>query len=474
MAEKVDHKSRKDNIYKLNVMGFAGCGKTAFCTRLCNSSFPKIHTHTKKRDSYVTSIEVRHVLKRKITAKEFEKCQVTIGDDTYANDFLRTAKIKDKNVPLWDDKSWGNNGGDGYGKFEDGKQRQYLRTLFGRDRKILTRYYVELADIPGTLNESLDLEEKNYTESLWNHANCIYPLVTKRDERYDPPTADDLAEMKKLEHDSVQREQQYGVTDDADREALLPKDTSLLPEAQKQDATDNLNHLLRYARITMGFIIIFDVTKRASWEKAKWIIASIQENIFRGNSARPPIVLFGNKLDVLKRGEPGLIKRAFMGVKAKMNCESWAASNFPPLTFFVGSVKDDYAVEIDLTKKEDKIPNLKKILAMKRFTLEEVVNAAVTMRFDANWMSGEESSLTKSGLVFQVYKHCENMNGMLGDEDDSKIKGVKKESRLGCCASVLKNLNGACSKVFCAPCDLGKMIVGMCCVSDKKTGDDAV
>jgi len=388
---------------------------------------------------------------------------VKVGETRLDTDFLRKAKMKQEGVPLWTAESYGTP-----------ETTKYLRTLFGKDRRIISRYYAELADIPGTLNTDIDVEEAEYTNKLWNAANCVFPLIVDKKERYDPMTGDDLAEQKQKEHDMGQR---YNTSVDGDGAALLPKKRSLedLPKPQKQEAKADLNHPLRYARITMGFIIIFDITKRDSWDKAKELIANIKKNIFRGKTARCPIVVFGNKLDTLKRGESGHIKRAFIDIKNKIgtDCKDWSAFEFPPVNYFVGSVKQDYAISLDLSKKPESggVPNPAEIMKLPRFTLAEVVTACVSMRFNANWVSKEESTASKAGLVYQVYRHCEDIMGLAGDDDEGGKVDAATKSQRGCCASLSRGCKSICSIVVCFPCKIGLRLANLC---GEKSGDDNV
>ena len=68
-------------------------------------------------------------------------------------EWQRVAKLKQDGVPLWSDQSW---------ECEPDKKGTGSATVFGKDSKVLSSYYVELADIPGSLDETLNKQEIEY------------------------------------------------------------------------------------------------------------------------------------------------------------------------------------------------------------------------------------------------------------------------------------------------------------------------
>eukprot|EP00939_MAST-03C_sp_MAST-3C-sp1_P002464 g2464.t1 len=447
---RLNYEKPLDDVFKLNVMGSASSGKTSLCSMLCTSTFVEHYTHSKTRESFIASMKARIDRNRKINHQ-------------------RVALVKKKdNTPLWSEKAW---------DIDEKKSENDLPwTIFGAQMRPLSKYYVELTDIPGSLDDAITTQEMEYVEEkgLWNHANCTFPRPSNRNQyRYDPMSEDDRVALRSYQSSrgSMYRE---ATKTNSDMEPLLVSrvDKDKLPEPLKQACKSidrKMNQLVELARITMGFIVVFDVTDVMSWKKAKHLIEKIMENLWVG-SVRPPIMVFANMYDKLRRNDAGTIGDAFTDLQSmcqKFKMTRAFRNGSSSIEFAVGSVKDNqvsfftkYLWSED--EEEGRKGKMPKLGDLQQFTLSELVHRVVSKKFDTSWSSQSSESKTKSGIVYQAYRHYETIQGGRASTEKSRISKRKKRSRRGCLQSTWIWAKCVVRNVVCCPCNCLRGVLGFC------------
>jgi len=435
----------EDDMFKINVIGRAGSGKTSLCSMLCTNTFIPYYTHSSTRESFLASMRSKIDPNRKET-----------------NQRLALIKKKD-NTPLWSEKAW------------DAKD-ETLWTIFGQNMRPLSNYYVELTDIPGSIASDLTIVEKEYLEpkGLWNYANCAYLRTCNRFQgRYEPLSEDERDVMR-----SGSWKYRKASSNEVETAPLLPaKLRDNLPEPQKQ-ATHTKNHsmnqLVEFARITMGFIVMFDASQSRSWEKARLFVRTIMEHMWI-EAVRPPILVFANMQDKLRRNDAGVLSEAFAQIQDlcklyEMN-DSFT-NGTASLEFAVGSVKNN--VVSFLTRElwkisDDQRGKMPKLRELKQYTLDEIVHRVVSKKFDNSWDPTSSESKRKSGIVYQAYRHFEDIHGGQAKEDDTRVRKRGRRTRRGCLQSTWIWTKCIVKNIFCCPCNCMRGMFWYCTGIDRSS-----
>ena len=449
------------DIFKLDVLGYANSGKTSFCEMICNNGFCEVYCHSKTRESFVTSMKVKN------KALGVEK----------SLEWQRIAQVKCDGVPLWSEKSW---------ECPQDKRGQGSATVFGRDAEILSSYYLELADIPGSLDEMLNKQEVEYVQEkgLWSKANCTYPRPSNSNQVHIEPQSEDDSYL--LAYESSKEAERRPLLGSRNRKRYEPTKRRTMnieyPDPQKQGprGEHKMNQLVEFARITMGFIVVFDITEPVSWKKAYRFVDSIISNNWRG-SIRPPIMVFGNMHDKLHRKNAGVVGEAFSDLKSLLKPQglSFAKYDSPSIEFAVGSVKCNYisflTKYLDAEGSDDGggAVGPKEMRNAIRYPLEELIHRCVSKKFNNSWDSEASEEKSKGGMVYQAYRHCEDIKGgRTGDEEASNAKKMAR-SRRGCLQSVWRGTKTCFKAVFGCPYYFCAALCGSRISRKKMDGDNS-
>ena len=443
---KLKREDPLEDIFKLDVLGYANSGKTSLCEMICCNGFNKVYTHSKSRESYLTSMQVMNKVPGVEKGLEWQ----------------RIAQLKNDGVPMWSEKSW---------ECSPEKRGTGSATVFGRESKILSSYYVELADIPGSLDETLNKQEIEYVQEkgLWNKWNCTYPRPSNKNQVHIEPQSED--EMHLLAYESSKEAERRPLLGRNGRQqrrsAPLVKRRPMnieFPDPQKQGprGEHKMNQLVEFARITMGFIVVFDITEPVSWRKANKFVDTIISNNWRG-SIRPPIILFGNMHDKLHRKNAGVVGEAFMELKRTLKnnniSQQFGKYDSPSIEFAIGSVKCNYVSFLTkfIDPEDDGSDGMgasvgaKEMREAVRYPLEELIHRAVSKKFNNGWDSQASEEKAKSGIVYQAYRHCEDIKGGRTGEDEASRAKKMGRSRRGCLQSVWRGARTCFKAVFGCP-----------------------
>jgi hypothetical protein len=337
--------------------------------------------------------------------------------------------------------------------------------------KRTSRYKVELQDTPGELGKRVvkPAPESRATAAggLWDPTNCRYPRPSNplqaRPEDY-PENADGsdgdsdgaaaplLGDGRGPGLSPSRGAEEDGALDEDDAGALEQKRSARYepPPPLKQER--RRNELFDFARICMGYIVVFDLGSQASFAKAADLIEEIRSNMDTERWAIP-IVLFGNKHDRLENPAADMIAKALRLVDPRRS--KLMRRNPQNTVFCFGSVQFNYVYfpsqSRDFTRRG----------CTRRFRLHQIVHLLA----DTDFLE-RRSNDDHGGLVSQVYLFYQQKKGdgaEDGDEEEALVlaEAGPRRPRRGLLANCLR-------WTVCCPCTFA----ALCCCA-KRGGEAA-
>ena len=205
-------------------MGRAEAGKTTLCSQFIANGYSARYEHTEDPHMYYREMKPRDLM---LNGSEHQSNPTNTGNSKHKH-------------------------------HHGGKKNK-------KNKKAVTRYGVQLEDVPGEINEEVAEDSSEH--------EIIYRALPK-----------DYYDLMVAEEEVINDSGEIGIDE---KSALLGKEK--LRRAQK-------NRLYAPAR-SHGFIIIYDVESKPSFKKAMAIHKAIRKS---EDKKRLPIYLLGNKIDVSK------------------------------------------------------------------------------------------------------------------------------------------------------------------------------
>ena len=242
-------------VFRLMLVGSPEVGKTCFCSVFAAHTFFEVYDHT---------FEVKYYLKdvRSDTLATYEKMP-----DHFSDIYLEDGDGARQKTAT------------SHKSGEKGKKKR------GKKKKNLSRYGIQLADVPGEIQTDLVPLSEEYEAIERLQPSPVTYSATHHDKT--------KAEQARGQH-RVQKNRLYDIT---------------LPH---------------------GYIIMFDIQNDNSWAKAKYLLKHIRGK--RDLSITQPLVLFGNKCDNLKSEEE-------FGKEMRSKEKEIKSFKLPKVNICFGSVK---------------------------------------------------------------------------------------------------------------------------------------
>ena len=218
-------------------MGRAEAGKTTLCSQFIANGYTARYEHTEDPHMYYREMKPR---------------DLTLNGNEHQSNATNTGNSKHKH-------------------HHGGKKSKKMK-------KAVTRYGVQLEDVPGEINEEVAEDSAEHEIIQRGHPQDYYDLMVAEEEVIDESEeigADEKSALLGKEKEKLQKEKN------------IQKEK--YRRAQK-------NRLYAPSR-SHGFIIVYDVESKPSFKKALAIHKAIRQN---EDKKRLPIYILGNKIDISK------------------------------------------------------------------------------------------------------------------------------------------------------------------------------